>query len=194
VAAWHAHPAWKVVVCPQGLVTVEHAHGAFTAPGVKVPPGLPHRATSSAPFRAAFIDPWLVGRDDRDLTGLTTAEATCLHAALPERFEALFGPPEPIDPRVTRAIEALAATRSITDLAASVGLSAPRLRSLVREHIGVPLTHLRRWQRLRQALASLDDVSVARAGAGAGFADQAHFTRVSRALLGRTPGSLMRTR
>jgi AraC-like DNA-binding protein len=191
VATRHAHPAWKVVICPQGLVTVEHPDGDLTAPGVAVPPGASHRAFTSAPYLAVFVDPWTVGRERRGFTGFTRSEATWLSAVPQERIAEVFGPPETIDARLTQALEALATADSIAALAARVGLSAPRLRALVRERIDIPLVQLRRWQRLRRALASLGDGSVASAAFGAGFADQPHFTRVSRQLLGRTPGTLL---
>jgi AraC-like DNA-binding protein len=190
VTTRHSHPAWKVVLCPQGLVTVEHAGGTLTAPGVAVPPGLPHRASSSAPYAAVFADSWTVDRELR-FTGLTRGEATWLSDMPRERIGAMFEPPQAIDPRLTQALDALATVDSIAELAATVGLSAPRLRALVREQIGVPLVHLRRWQRLRRALEFLGDGSVASAAIRAGFADQPHFTRVSRQLLGRTPGTLL---
>ncbi|MGO4418134.1 helix-turn-helix domain-containing protein, partial [Streptomyces sp. MCAF7] len=75
-------------------------------------------------------------------------------------------------------------------VAAEVGLSAPRLRALVREAVGTPLAMLRQWARLRDVVAALPGASPATAAAYAGFADQAHLTRTSRKLIGRTPGSL----
>ncbi|WP_225878727.1 helix-turn-helix domain-containing protein [Spongiactinospora rosea] len=71
-----------------------------------------------------------------------------------------------------------------------MGLSASRLRTLVRESAGVPLARLRRWGRLRNAIAGLPGGNVATAAAAAGFADQSHLTRTARSLLGRTPLSL----
>jgi AraC-like DNA-binding protein len=186
----HSHPAWKVVLCPQGLVTVEHAEGALTAPGVAVPPGLPHRASSSAPYAAVFMDPWTVDRELR-FTRFTRSEAIWLGNLPQERIGVMFEPPEAIDPRLTQALDALATVDSIAALAATMGLSAPRLRALVREQIGVPLVHLRQWQRLRRALEYLGEGSVASAAIRAGFADQPHFTRVSRQMLGRTPATLL---
>ncbi|MER5541074.1 helix-turn-helix domain-containing protein [Streptomyces sp. NPDC002589] len=47
--------------------------------------------------------------------------------------------------------------------------------------------------RLRVAVADLPRESAASAAAVAGFADQAHFTRTARSLLGRTPASIGRS-
>ncbi|WP_145881993.1 helix-turn-helix domain-containing protein [Streptomyces sp. BK340] len=76
---------------------------------------------------------------------------------------------------------------------ADVGLSPPRLRALVHASVGVPLARLRQWARLRVAVAELPRESAASAAAVAGFADQAHFTRTARSLLGRTPASIGRS-
>ncbi|NRQ40718.1 helix-turn-helix domain-containing protein [Nonomuraea sp. NN258] len=75
-------------------------------------------------------------------------------------------------------------------VAGAVGLSAPRLRALARAELGVPLARLRRWARLRAAIACLPGHPVADAAAMAGFADQAHLARTARDLIGRTPSSI----
>ncbi|MFD0385646.1 helix-turn-helix domain-containing protein [Streptomyces stramineus] len=80
----------------------------------------------------------------------------------------------------------------ITAIADEVGLSAPRLRALVRQDVGIALIRLRRWGRLATAIAELPESTAALAAATAGFADQAHFTRTARDLIGRTPASLRR--
>lgn len=56
--------------------------------------------------------------------------------------------------------------------------------------MGIPLSTLRQWARLRDALTAPPGTPLAVAAADAGFADQAHLTRTARALVGRTPGSL----
>ncbi|KJY41759.1 hypothetical protein VR41_11170 [Streptomyces sp. NRRL B-1568] len=81
----------------------------------------------------------------------------------------------------------------ISSIAADVGLSPTRLRTLVHASVGVPLTRLRQWARLRVAVADLPRESAASAAAVAGFADQAHFTHTARRLLGRTPASIRRS-
>ncbi|MFJ5031068.1 helix-turn-helix domain-containing protein [Streptomyces sp. NPDC088560] len=68
--------------------------------------------------------------------------------------------------------------------------SAARLRALVRRDVGIALAGLRRWGRLRAAIAGLPAGPAALAAATAGFADQAHLTRTARDFIGRTPASL----
>jgi AraC-like DNA-binding protein len=76
-------------------------------------------------------------------------------------------------------------------IAAEVGLSPPRLRALVAREVGVPLVRLHAWARLRTAVAALPGAPGAHAAAAAGFADQAHFARTARRLLGRFPSTLL---
>ncbi|WP_228812777.1 helix-turn-helix domain-containing protein [Nocardia otitidiscaviarum] len=96
------------------------------------------------------------------------------------------------DPRITLALAHFDDRTTLTDLAREVGLSAPRLRALVQERVGVPLATLRRWYRLRNALTALRGGTIADAAADAGFADHAHLARTARDMLGRSPSSLTR--
>ncbi|WP_431965948.1 helix-turn-helix domain-containing protein [Nocardia sp. bgisy134] len=79
---------------------------------------------------------------------------------------------------------------SLGDAATEAGLSAPRLRTLARETIGVPLVRVRQWQRLRTAIAALPHHRISEVAAHAAFADQAHLTRTAQRMLGRSPASL----
>jgi AraC-like DNA-binding protein len=201
----HRHPAWKVVLPLGGRVEVRPDGGrAFAAAGVVVPPEFAHACAASSAYVALFIDPWDLppGPGCRRLDASVVRR---LHAALGDtgtgadlgaaraELAALVGGGRPLDPRVAHAIRE--STRvdprdRIQDIAADVGLSPPRLRALVRESVGIPLVRLRRWARLRAAVAGLSAGSVAAAAATAGFADQAHLARTARGLLGRPPGSI----
>ncbi|MFE3453135.1 helix-turn-helix domain-containing protein [Nonomuraea sp. NPDC059194] len=190
--ARHLHPAWKVVLPDRGQAQAERVSAA----GLLVPPQLAHSASVTSAYTALFVDPWLL-RPRREMTALDPHAVRRLRAALasgadPARAELvrLLGPGPALDPRVAHAVERAADLASIDAIAGEVGLSAPRLRALVRESVGIPLVRLRQWARLRTAVAHLGHASVASAAATAGFADQAHLTRTSRTLLGRTPISL----
>lgn len=173
-----------------GLVTV-HPSGSrpLTAPGVIVPPQYAHACSTDSGYLALFVDPWLLPRDQ----GPTPLDADVVQHLLDApsllRVTTLTGSKPEIDPRVARALDAVP-DKSLSAIAADVGLSPPRLRALVRASVGIPLVRLRQWARLRAAVTGLPHASVATAAATAGFADQAHLTRTARSLLGRTPASL----
>ncbi|MEU7900670.1 helix-turn-helix domain-containing protein [Nonomuraea sp. NPDC049152] len=191
--ARHLHPAWKVVLPDRG-----HAEaGRLSAAGLLVPPQLVHTAAVSSAYTALFVDPWLLPRSGQEVTALDARAVRRVRAALASGADAamaelvtLVGAGPPLDPRVAHALSRAADLASLGSIAGEVGLSAPRLRALVRVSVGIPLVRLRQWARLRTAVAHLGRASVASAAATAGFADQAHLTRTSRTLLGRTPVSL----
>jgi methylphosphotriester-DNA--protein-cysteine methyltransferase len=116
-------------------------------------------------------------------------------AAAKAELTELTGAGHALDPRVAHAVQESTRADSaaqIRGIAADVGLSPSRMRALVRASVGIPLVRLRRWSRLRAAIAGLPGESVAAAAASAGFADQAHLTRTARDLLGRAPASIGR--
>lgn len=74
-----------------------------------------------------------------------------------------------------------------------VGIGSRRLRSLLRERVGLAPKTLARVARLHDALRrvvrSAEDVAWARVAASSGYYDQAHMIREFRSLLGETPGA-----
>ncbi len=108
------------------------------------------------------------------------------------RIRATALPSENLDPRLASALNLLWHSHfTIPDLAARVGLSAPRLRTLARAQVGMPLTRWRAWAQLRRAAEALQaGRSPAEAAITAGFADQPHFTRRLREMMGITPAAV----
>ncbi|MER6612656.1 helix-turn-helix domain-containing protein [Streptomyces xantholiticus] len=209
----HQLPAWKAVLPIGGHAELlQPGRPMVAAPGLIVPPQLAHSCASTSPYIALFIDSWLLpscpgpirldaGEVRRLLAALGTPDSdgpgtgVDLAAGYTE-LRALAGCPNPLDPRVAHAVH-LCTLRDpdmpITSIANEVGLSAPRLRALVRQDVGIALSRLRRWGRLRSAITDLPDSTAALAAATAGFADQAHLTRTARDFIGRTPASLRHT-
>ncbi|MBB3724857.1 helix-turn-helix domain-containing protein [Nonomuraea dietziae] len=188
--ARHVHPVWKIVLPERGPAVAGRISGA----GLLVPPQLAHTAAVSSAYTALFVDPWLL-RPRQEMTVLDERAVRRMRAALGSgaaltELVTLAGPGPLLDPRVAHALDLAADLLPIDVIAAEVGLSPPRLRALVRASVGIPLVRLRQWARLRAAVTLLGLSSVASAAATAGFADQAHLARTSRALLGRTPVSL----
>ncbi|MFG1603796.1 helix-turn-helix domain-containing protein [Actinoplanes sp. NPDC049265] len=192
---WHTQPAWKVVLTlGDGLVEADLGDGRrVTAPGVIVPPQLPHACVAGSAYLALVVDPWTL-RPARAATGLDAATTRRIVqasaygrgrldvAAARAELVGHAGAGRGLDPRVAHAV------RGDTD----VNLSLSRLRALVRAEIGIPLSRLRQWSRLRLAMAELPHAGGALVAASAGFADQAHLTRTARALVGRTPSEFTR--
>ncbi|WP_308297392.1 helix-turn-helix domain-containing protein [Streptomyces sp. ISL-22] len=206
----HRSPAWKLVLPIGGHAVLRPDGGPVAeAPGLVVPPRLAHTCAASSAYAALFVDPWLLPRapgpirlDAGTVRRLLTALGPTgvdgpspvpdLDAAYAELLRHT-GRPRALDPRVAHAVRALRRPGHATPLdtvASEVGLSPPRLRALVRASVGIPLSTLRQWARLRDALTAPPGTPLADAAADAGFADQAHLTRTARALVGRTPGSL----
>ncbi|WP_030762732.1 helix-turn-helix domain-containing protein [Streptomyces griseus] len=100
------------------------------------------------------------------------------------------GPPDPL----LRAVAArLGAGRPVAETADALGLGARRLHRLSLDAFGYGPKTLARVLRLQRALALLRaGVPPVRAAARAGYADQAHLTRDTRALAGTTPGAYAR--
>ncbi|MFI1676254.1 helix-turn-helix domain-containing protein [Streptomyces sp. NPDC020607] len=206
----HRLPAWKAVLSIGGHVQLRRAgRPVVAAPGLIVPPQLAHSCAATSPYVALFIDAWQLPPYPEPVQ-LDAGEVRRLVAALGARdsygpdtgadltatyveLRTLAGAPSAVDPRVARAIHLCTRAEPDAPIAAigsEVGLSPPRLRALVQRDVGIPLARLRRWSRLRTAIADLPDTTVAVAAATAGFADQAHLTRTARDFLGRTPASL----
>ncbi|MFF9897950.1 helix-turn-helix domain-containing protein [Streptomyces longispororuber] len=210
--AQHRLPVWKAVLPLGGHAELlQPGRPTTTAPGLIVPPQLAHACAATSCYIALFIDSWLLpsqpgpirlgsGEVRRVLAALGTTDSHSpgTHVDLAAGYtelRTLAGRPSPLDPRVAHALHLCTSrdpNQPLTSLAAEVGLSAPRLRALVRQEVGITLACLRRWGRLRTAIADLPDSTAALAAATAGFADQAHLTRTARDLLGRTPASLRR--
>ncbi len=82
------------------------------------------------------------------------------------------------------------AALTLSELAEAVGVHPVHLARSFRREYGVTVGQYARGLRLDWASAqlALADVSLAEVAAGAGFADQSHFTRAFRAYAGVTPG------
>ena len=94
------------------------------------------------------------------------------------------------DPRVDRAVELLAAGRSVDDVAREVNLSRQHLRRRFLQHVGVgPKTFARvaRFQRLLARVRADDAPSWAGAAADSGYFDQSHLIADFRDFAGTTP-------
>ena len=125
------------------------------------------------------------------LDGLSTE----LMAQLERRLGGRSGPPPPWLRRVRELVEDHHGNVSVAQLAHEAGVHRVQLARQFRAHFGIPVTVYARQVRIRtaQRLLLATDTPLAQVAAHAGFADQAHLTRVLRAALGNTPGRLRRS-
>lgn len=100
-------------------------------------------------------------------------------------------PSNNLDHRILLAMQKLAKNPgviSIAETAKQCGLSQSRLRTIVREQLGVSLAKWLLWRKLQSAAKSLrDGANITEAAMIGGFSDQAHFTRTMRQMFGITP-------
>lgn len=94
-----------------------------------------------------------------------------------------------MDPRIVKAVEQMQRSRGavvpVSEIAASVGLSASRFQHVFTAHVGVPFRRYRAWHRLRAAIHEVvRGASYTEAAHAAGFADQSHFARDFRRTFG----------
>lgn len=142
-----------------------------------------------AQVRPRFSDLFAGGMDGAQ-AGMLVADL--LKALTPEPPKAL-----PWDARVTAAAHYMRAhvqdaQPTLDDIAEHVGLSASRLRHLFREQLGLPVRQYLLWLRLRHAMQLwAQGNSLADIAHGAGFYDQAHFTRTLRRMTDYAPSVLM---
>ena len=103
----------------------------------------------------------------------------------------------PADPLVTAAARLLASPGTLADgTADSLGVSERQLRRRCQAAVGYGPATLRRVLRFRRFLALIDagERDLARAAAGAGYADQPHLTRECARLAGLPPAALLAQR
>jgi AraC-like DNA-binding protein len=192
----HRHATFQIVVGGAKEVAVLDAMGVrHHAPALVVAPMQRHRLLDTPDAVIYFVEPHCVfadrlRRDYRD--GVTAA---------PELRGLTEGDIRPsggqqsdeLDPRLVQALNALTDFNiPLPNLAATVGLSPQRLRGLARQQLGMPLARWRVWTRLRRAAEALaEGRPLAEAATTAGFADQAHFTRQMREMMGLTPAAVL---
>lgn len=102
-----------------------------------------------------------------------------------------------MDERVGNTCELLAAhfnrTISNAEIAAAVRLSESRLQHLFKQQTGIALTQYRQWLRLRMSFQLIaQGKKPIDAACEAGFADQAHYSRLFKRTFGYTPSGLLR--
>ncbi|MER7542062.1 AraC family transcriptional regulator [Spirillospora sp. NPDC127506] len=193
----HRHAAFQVAIGMGGDVAMDDASGTrHSGPALLVPPMAGHRLHAAPALRTFFIEPHCAFADRlRPLCGAGVAPAPGLRGLREDDVRAAGGRPSgELDARLLNAMRALMDEPApMPVLAAKAGLSPQRLRALAREQLGMPLARWRVWRRLaRSAEALRDGRTLSEAALAGGFADQAHFTREMRRMMGLTPAEAVR--
>ncbi|MFI6462447.1 helix-turn-helix domain-containing protein [Streptomyces sp. NPDC050538] len=194
--ASHGHGAFQIAIAVRGEVAMVDGSGTHhRAVALVVPPMVRHRMLATPHLRTFFVEPHCAFADrlrDRCDHGITAApELHDLSEA--DLRPAGTCPSSGLDVRLVEAMSTLADRRvPMPALAATVGLSPQRLRALAQRQLGMPLPRWRIWQRLVRAVEALrEGRPLAVAAITGGFADQAHFNRQMREMLGMTPSAVL---
>ncbi len=101
-------------------------------------------------------------------------------------------PPPPWLDRIRQMIHDSRGAASVAELAREAGVHRVHVARTFRDHYGVPVTGYARKVRVKAALSLLENSShaLSRVALESGYADQAHFTREIRSIVGATPGKL----
>ncbi|MEW9547338.1 helix-turn-helix domain-containing protein [Nonomuraea sp. NPDC050783] len=195
-SAPHRHAAFQVAIALRGEVAVVDESGArHSDVALIVPPMAWHRMLATESLLTFFVEPHCAFADRlRERCGDGVTVAAELRDLGEEHIRRTGAhPSDELDSRLLAAMSKLAdGDEPMPRLAAQVGLSPQRLRSLARHQLGMPLARWRIWLRLRRAAEALrEGQSPAGAAVTGGFADQAHFTRCMREMIGLTPSAVL---
>lgn len=193
--SFHRHAAFQVAIGVHGEVVMDDEAGnRFSDAALVVPPLVGHRLLPVRELRTLFVEPHSEFADRLRVVcggGITPAPGM---RGLREEDVAGGRLSGELDGRLLDAMRVLMDERiPMTALAARVGLSPQRLRALARAELGMPLARWRIWRRLaRSAEALREGRTLGGAALAGGFADQAHFTREMRRMMGLTPAEVVR--
>jgi AraC-like DNA-binding protein len=133
-------------------------------------------------------EPGASGASDTDHAMIAAFEAWLIRLDLP---------PDPDAERVRAIVTAVETDRSllrVDTLAAQFGMGVRRLQRLVTEYVGFGPKWLIQRYRLQEAAHALEDMTpprIADLAAALGYADQAHFGREFKTVVGKTPGEYL---
>jgi AraC-like DNA-binding protein len=200
----HTHATLQIVVSVDGPAVIDRPGCApMIGSHLLIRPGVVHALRPIEKVTLVFLEPQTAAAQ-RILALAFPGDVTELPADLRPAFR--FDAPladglaaienvaaTAADERVERALAYLAGAtgpRAVARAAAAANLSPSRLRALAHEQLGTPLTAWLAWRRLERAgKAIAAGASLAEAAIDAGFADQAHLSRVTRQVFGITPGT-----
>lgn len=206
----HKHVACQLVYCHSGNAQVINELGhRVVGKTILIRPMTLHSIHSDSPLTLLYLEPEsnLTAKFLKkvDSENISIIDNQCLPIDLnlePEKLAHSLAslaniPSNNLDHRILLAMQKLAenpGTISITETAQECGLSESRLRTIVREQLGISLATWLLWRKLQSAANALrDGASIVDAAVLGGFSDQAHFTRTMRQMFGITPSVAINT-
>jgi AraC-like DNA-binding protein len=200
----HAHVTLQIVAsAAEPAILEQPGAGSKSGTHLLVRPGVIHTLQPVERVTLVFLEPQTASArrllelappgDIVDLPDYLKPFLTT-EVALADCLSRIEGEPlRTVDERLAAALAFLAEAsgpRALARAAATAGVSPSRLRALAAAQLDAPLTAWVAWRRLERAGKALArGASLADAAADAGFADQAHLTRVTRQIFGITPGT-----
>lgn len=198
----HAHAALQLVLPVDGIETpvVYDGNGESINGALVIRPLIRHSLAPAEDSALAYVEPQspialeiLAMVADVPIATLPASILRRFDTSRPvdEWFGAFRNDASLIDPRLNAALNAAAETVGVGAVAAAAracGLSESRLRVIVHQEMGVPLSRWLIWRKLeRTGRALADGRGLADAAAEGGFVDQSHFSRCIREMFGVTP-------
>jgi len=198
----HAHGALQFVAGLGEPVTIETDSGPRTGPAFVIRSGARHALAGHRRVLIVYADP--LSREAAAMSSavpgggdVSAASQLLTHidqdAPLAIVISGLAASSNPdIDPRFAAVLaNVLSGPSSIGSASRACGVSQAWLQRNARRHLGVPLATWLVWRKLETACRSLTGgTPLAGAASAGGFADQAHFTRAARRMLGVTPSTV----
>ncbi len=204
----HEHAVYQLVLSSKTPATIIDEHGTqHCGAAILVRPLVPHEIAGDDQLTLIYLDPQstLATQLARKIepsgiaiipSDILPFETTDTPDQIVKKLQAYSEMPSShIDNRLKNALDALGAEPgqvSIAEAANLCSISQSRLRTLVREQFGVPLSTWLLWRKLEKAARELTKgESLSHAALAGGFSDQAHFTRCMRRMFGISPTDAM---
>ena len=202
---FHAHAPLQITFGFGASLKIETQDGAIESKDpIVLASGVEHRLIPAEKAFVALVEPdsqladslltalnrrkIIAGSEFIDPTKLAGEDLRASEAHL---FGSQFAKPRRLDPRLRRALNFLRSASlkgAVSACAADVGVSQSRLRHLALAELGIPLSKWMIWAAVERSAGALRaGAGLAEAAAAGGFADQAHYTRTLKRLMGIRP-------
>jgi len=204
----HKHVAYQLIHSHSEKVEVTNeSNKKVVGQTIVIPPLVSHSIHSDFPLTLVYLEPHshlaTTLLKSKGLKSITVFNPSDLSIALNQKNSVLIDaltllaskPASGVDHRVLLAMDRLDQNPGEISIALAArisGLSASRLRALVRDQLGISLATWLIWRKLKSTGDQLNKgASLIEASIAGGFSDQAHFARSMRRMFGITPSTAL---